>query len=226
MDFDFGDKDSTLTRKSKSDTLKLSNNIPLLPVDSSNCVTSSSSSSSSTIAHSTGLTPSSLPSTSIDHPEQSASHLSNCLGTLQHNDDDDVHHAGGQLLFGDVSSCSVQSTHIHVDSPDEMLDSILQSLENHYGASKQQVVDGMASESRMSDQSTHNGTDVVIVNGHDGDVEVDSHSGSVSNAELSDVETTPGSREEDGSETCDGRDTRERRDSGVGSSLTREPRSV
>ena len=47
-----------------------------------------------------------------------------------------------------------------------------------------------------------------------------SGTGSSSNHEMSDGDT-PGSREEDGSDLPD---TRERRDSGVGSSLTRAPR--
>ena len=260
LDFS-GDKDNTLTRQSKrtDQPLDTSDNIPFFTPGGDTGVTSRSS-SSSTISHSNSGVMSSPTHANSHHQTtrdigQSERRSGNTPGGR----------SCGGILLSEISNCDVESTHLHVDSTDDdMLDSILKSLESHYGVQKQRSfsenseprstattqkshVHSENSDTRLIKQRTNSETvsvssvasDIMVSSHVDGDAtcdgavvdgvavdgDVDSRRSSISNPD-SDIETTPGSREEDGSETCEAREERERRDSGVGSSLTREPRYV
>jgi hypothetical protein len=224
MDFS-SDKDSTLTRKSNQTDplLDISDSIPFLTLEGNTNVTSRSS-SSSTISHSNSGVLSSATSTS----RQTTTHQVTNTDTHSLNSSGNAigNQSNGGILLSEIANCDVESTHMHVTChDDDMLDSILKSLESHYGVQKQRK------SSQNSLTSTPHKSDIVV-SSQAGDKAVkditeedpESPSGSISNPELSDIETTP--REEDGEDTCEAPEARERRDSGVGSSLTREPRLV
>ena len=93
----------------------------------------------------------------------------------------------------------------------------------------QQEIIGLDEDTVGSSKPAHEHAEGHGLNTTDSNLEVPDHhstsagSGTSSNHEMSDAES-PASREEDGSDPPPDCEMRERRDSGVGSSLTRAPR--